>query len=201
MADVASEAGMSSGSVFNYVESKEALFHLVFTNGFDLLDHAGLELPLPTPQPGETLEVIEANLRHIAVPALHEALRRDDPADIDAELRGIIEERYAIQARSWPMLAVIERCAVEVPGIEEFYFGRTRVGYFGRLTTYLEKRMAAGYLRRMPDAAVTARLISETISWFAWHRHEGRDALLYDDGAARATVVEFTCAALLEPPR
>jgi AcrR family transcriptional regulator len=197
-ADIAAEAGMSSGSVFTYVESKEALFHLVFTDGFGLLDYAGLELPLPTPEPGETVELIENNLRAIATPSLDEALRQEHPTDIGAELRAIIEERYAIQARLWPMLAVIERCAVELPEIEEFYFGRTRVGYFGRLATFLEGRMAAGYLRRMPDAAVTARLVSETISWFAWHRREGRDAELYDDSVARATVVEFSCAALLE---
>jgi len=197
MADVASEAGMSSGSVFTYVESKEALFHLVFLRGFGLLDDEALHLPLPTPGPGETVKVIEESLRAVPIPALREALRREQPIDIAAELRGVIEERYSIQERLWPVLAVIERCAVELPEIEEFYFGRTRVGYFGRFASYLERRTESGYLRSMPDAGVTARLISESISWFAWHRHEGRDAELYDDSVARATVVEFTCAALL----
>lgn len=197
MADVASEAGMSSGSVFTYVESKEALFHLVFLHGFGLLDDEALHLPLPTPEPGETVKVIEESLRAVPIPALREALRRKQPIDIAAELRGVIEERYSIQERLWPVLAVIERCAVELPEIEEFYFGRTRVGYFARFASYLERRTESGYLRSMPDAEVTARLISESISWFAWHRHEGRDAELYDDSVARDTVVEFACAALL----
>ncbi len=141
--------------------------------------------------------MIEESLRAVPIPALREALRREQPIDIAAELRGVIEERYSIQERLWPVLAVIERCAVELPEIEEFYFGRTRVGYFGRFASYLERRTESGYLRSMPDAGVTARLISESISWFAWHRHEGRDAELYDDSVARATVVEFACAALL----
>jgi AcrR family transcriptional regulator len=198
MAEVASEAGMSSGSLFNYVESKEALFHFVFVFGFGLLGDEALDLPVRTPGPGETVKVIEENLRAIPIPALRDALANERPVDVAAELRGIIEERYAIHERLWPMLAVIERCAVELPEIEQAYFGRTRVAYFARFASYLEQRTARGYLHPMPDIAVTARLVSETIAWFAWHRHEGRDADLYDDDTARATVVEFASAALLK---
>ena len=36
-ADVAARAGMSAGSLYTYVESKEALFHLVFIYGLGLL--------------------------------------------------------------------------------------------------------------------------------------------------------------------
>jgi AcrR family transcriptional regulator len=197
MADVGAAAGMSSGSVFNYVESKEALFHLVFARAFEQFGDGQLDLPVPTPAPGETARLIEARLRSLAVPNLKAALAEDEPADVSAELRGIVLERYAIQEALWPVLAVVERCAVEVPELEEFYFRRTRVGYFGRLAAYLEKRAATGHLRTMPDYAVAARIVSETISWFAWHRKEGRDARLYDDDSARSTVLAFVCAALL----
>ena len=37
----------------------------------------------------------------------------------------------------------------------------------------------------------------ELVTWFAWHRHEGRDTALYDDKTARRTVIEFICAALI----
>jgi AcrR family transcriptional regulator len=201
MADVASSAGMSSGSVFTYVESKEALFHLVFAHAFGAFDGAVPELPLATPAPGVTASLVEANLRSVPVPNLRAGLTEDNPGDVAAELRGIVAERYAIQEQLWPILAVIERCAVEVPELEEFYYRRTRVGYFGRLAAYLEKRAADGYLRPMPDFAVAARVVSETISWFAWHRREGRDAHLYGDEAARNTVIEFICAALVPEPR
>ena len=201
MAAVASAAGMSSGSVFTYVESKEALFHLVFAQAFGSFDREPPNLPLPTPMPGETAALVEANLRSIPNPNLKAALAAERPTDVDVELRGIVEERYAIQERLWPILAVIEKCAVELPELEDFYYRRTRVGYFGRLSSYLEKRAGSGFLRPMPDYAVAARLVSETISWFAWHRREGRDALLYDDDAARATVVQFICSALLPESR
>ena len=197
MADVGAAAGMSAGSVFNYVESKEALLHLVFTRAFEPVGDGRLDLPLPTPAPGRTARLVEANLRSLPVPYLKAALSQDEPADVSAELRGIVLERYAIQEGLWPVLAVIERCAAEVPELEEFYYRRTRVGYFGRLAAYLEKRAISGHLRTMPDFAVAARIVSEMISWFAWHRKEGRDARLYDDVAARETVVAFVCAALL----
>jgi len=49
----------------------------------------------------------------------------------------------------------------------------------------------------MPDARVAARLVVESVAWFAWHRREGRDAALYDDQAGRRTVIELACAARL----
>ena len=49
----------------------------------------------------------------------------------------------------------------------------------------------------MEDSEVAARIMSETIVWFAWHRHEGRDAMAFHDESTRHTVVEFICAAFL----
>lgn len=197
-ADVAAAAGLSNGALFTYVESKEALFHLVFAHGFGQLEEQVPDLPLPTPAPGETLHLIEQELRKVPVPRLRSALEEDEPSDAGAELRGIVEERYDMLARLWPMLAVIERCAPELPEFEHFYFGRARAGYFARLTEYLEDRTAAGYFRSMPDAAVTARILTEMITWFAGKRHQGRDAHLYDDVVVRRAVTEFLCSALLE---
>ncbi len=197
-ADVAAKAGMSAGSIFTYVESKEALFHLVFLHGFGYLSESLPDLPLATPAPGETVALIEQSLRKVPVPRVRAALREKRPSDVAAELRGIVEERYDIVDRLWPILAVVERCAAELPELEAFYFQRTRTAYFARLTQYLRERAQAGYLRPMPDAAIAARLITESIAWFAWKRHEGRDALLYDDEMVRETLVQFVCSALLE---
>jgi AcrR family transcriptional regulator len=196
-AEVAAVAGLSSGALFTYVESKEALFHLVFAFGFGLYDDALPSLPIPTPGPGETVSLIVDALRKVPAPALRAALAEDDPPDAAAELRGIVEERYATLEALWPVLAVIERCAVEVPELEDAYFDRVRRSYFAALTRYLEARAVGGHLRATPDAAVAARVVSESITWFAWHRHEGRDAVTYDDDVTRRTVVDLVCAALL----
>ena len=39
------------------------------------------------------------------------------------------------------------------------------------LTEYLDSRARSGTLRATPDAAATARLVLETLTWFARHRH------------------------------
>lgn len=199
--DVAAEAGMSSGSVFTYVESKEALFHLVFAKGFGQFAEVLPPLPLPTPASGETVRLIEQGLRTVRAPLLRAALQEHEPQDIRAELSGIVEERYGTVEGLWPLLAVIERSAVDLPELEEFYYRGVRPAYFAQLVRYLEDRVAGGYLTSMPDSEVAARIVTETIAWFAWHRREGRDALLFDDELTRRTVVAFICSALLEDVR
>jgi AcrR family transcriptional regulator len=196
-ADVAARAGMSAGSLFTYVESKEALFHLVFLHGLGLLPETPAELPLATPGPGETLALLGRALRELPEPRLRAALAGNEPADVAQELRGIVEERYDLIERYWPLFAVIERCAVELPELDALWFGRARLGYYAELAEYLERRAASGRLHPMPDAAVAARVVTESVAWFAWHRRGGRDSALYDDQTARRTVIEFICAALV----
>ena len=84
-----------------------------------------------------------------------------------------------------------------MPELEALWFCRARAGSNAELGQYLQSRMAKGLLRPMPDVAVAARAVTESVAWFAWHRHQGRDSALYDDETARRTVIEFVCAALV----
>jgi len=200
MADVAAEAGLSSGAVYTYVASKDALFHLVFASAFGEVDGDGASLPLPTPAPGETLQLIAKGLgREARTPRMKAALEDPSPTDVPGELRAIIEERYDMVARLWPIFAVIERSAIDLPELDALYFQRGRRGQMNQLVRYLEQRAAAGYLRPMPDPAVTARLVTEAIAWFAWHRRGERDAAAFDEARTRVTVVQFCCDGLLAP--
>jgi AcrR family transcriptional regulator len=193
--EVAAEAGMSSGSVFTYVESKEALFHLVFLHGFGASDEI-TTLPVQTPGPGETVALISQHLRKVETPCLTAALDTRDPDEPHKELEAVIEERYDMLDTLWPLLAVMERSAIDFPELEEFYFRRLRVRYHDRLAQYLDQRGADGLLRGTSDAALSARIIDETVTWFAWKRHEGRDAQKYDDELARRSVIDFVCWAI-----
>ena len=196
-ADVAAGAGMSAGLLFTYVESKEALLHLVFMHGFGQWPQSLPRLPLATPDPRDTIALVERGLAGIPMPRFQAAMGVEEPADAAGELRQILEERYAVIGRYWPVIRVIARCAAEIPDLEAVYFGQARPGYYADLGRYLERRAAAGLLRAMPDSMVAARVVIESLSWFAWHRLEGRDAILYDDETVRRTVIEFLCAALL----
>ena len=63
MADVATEAGLSSGAIYSYVQSKEALFHLVFVQAFGRLEDPAPALPLAAPPLADTLKLIADGLR------------------------------------------------------------------------------------------------------------------------------------------
>ncbi|MGO9559581.1 MAG: TetR/AcrR family transcriptional regulator C-terminal domain-containing protein [Acidimicrobiales bacterium] len=156
-------------------------------------------LPLTTPLPGETVALIQAGLQETAdAPRLRAALRTGAPADLRAELGAIVEELYDMIERLWPVFAVIEESAVDLPELEEMYYRRARPGQFGGLERYLEKRTATGDLRAMPDTRIAARLVIEAVTWFGWHRRGDRDGKMLDDELARRTVVEFVCDALVE---
>ncbi len=198
MANVAVEAGVSAGAMYSYVESKEALFHLVFAHGFGRLDPEDSGRPLATPAMADTVKLIGQGLRKAtATPRLRAALESDAPSDVRVELTAIIEEWYATIESVWPLLAVIERSAADLPELEVLYFQRGRPGYLAQLTRYLDMRAGSGHLRATADTAVAARMLLETITWFAWHRREDRDAKVYDDDRARTTIVELLCDAFV----
>src|SRR3954468_8105949 len=87
MSDVAKEMGVSSGLLYSYVESKEALLHFALEwaatrgddgsgNGDGPVARPEPALPIPTPAPGETARVVgEVLRRRMAQPALKAALR------------------------------------------------------------------------------------------------------------------------------
>lgn len=199
MADVAATAGLSAGAIYTYVESKEALFHLVLLSLLEEIPDSADGLPLTTPPFAETLALIDRQLRvHGYAPALHAAARRQAPEDVRAELAEIVAEHYAMIQRLWPALAVIERCAIDLPELLEFYFQRRRRGHQLLFTDYVASRAASGHFAAFPDAAVAAQLAIETITWFAWHRLQGVDADVFDRGEiGRQTVTEFVCNALI----
>jgi len=195
-AEVAAKAGMSTGSLFTYVESKEALFHLVFLYCLRLLPDRP-ELPLRTPEPGATVALFAQALDGAPMSRLHVALAGDQPADVAGELRGIVAEMYDTLERAWPLLSVVERCAPEIPELEKAWFGEGRAGIYTDLAEYLRRRAASGQLRPMPDAHMAAHVVGEMAAWSAWHRRQGHDGKLFDDQTARRTTIEFACAALI----
>ncbi len=196
MAEVSATAGLSSGAIYTYVESKEALFHLALASGFG--EAWPTELPMATPQFDDTLQLIDRGLRrHASTPVLKAAVSADPPVDLRAELAAVVDEQYSVVNRLRRVLSMIESCASDLPALEELYFGRRRRGQIDLLVRYLHRRSAEGRLADLPDLAVASQLVHESVAWFAWTRFEGRDASRFDDETARKTVIEFCCNALV----
>ena len=199
MADVAAELELSSGSLYNYVESKEALLHLVVEHGLGRRPPA-LDLPVPTPTTGATLRLVEERLRReFVAPSLQDALTRERADDIRAEVAAVLAERYDTVERTRDVLMLVERCAPDIPGLGGLFFRRGRRGATADMVTYLSSRIDAGQLRPVPDVLHATRYVEEAIAWFAMHRYRDQDSAMLDDALSRQTAVELGVNALVMP--
>lgn len=198
--DVAEAMGVAKGTLYLYVESKEALFDLVIRHA----DHPELEepeLPVKTPEPGATLEYLRRLVaREAAFPALSAAEKRAAPKTTMAdEASAIVDEIYDVLGRHRTAIRLIGASAHDLPELAELWFRHTRSGLNRRLERYLARRTAEGFLRPMPDGVAAARLISELVHWFAVMRHFDRHPDRIDDDVAKATVRVAVLRTLLAP--
>jgi AcrR family transcriptional regulator len=197
MADVAKHLGVSPGSLYAYVASKEALLELALLRAFGERPRSAA-LPLRSPSPRALVRQVRARLgRRLEDARLGELARRPAPPDVAAELRGLLGELYDGMADHAAAIRLLERTAPDRPELAELYYGRLRSGLLEGVTAYLARRIAEGRLAPLPDAAIAARLAIETAAWFAWHRHGDPSPQPIDDALARATVIEVVARGLL----
>jgi len=189
IADVARELGLSPGAVYGSVRSKEALFDLAVHCAFDEMP-AGSDLPLVEPPLEDLVSRVDARMRErMRTPGIVAALRAEPPADARAELDGLVRELYDSFARNARAIHLLDRCAADWPELADLYLRRGRQGLRERWQRYLSARIASGHLPPVPDAAIAARLVIETVAWFAMHRHGDPAPQPMDEASARETVV------------
>jgi AcrR family transcriptional regulator len=191
ISDVAAELELSHGAVYGYVATKEALFQLAMTFALGLEPVEDLALPVPTPDPGQLLAPLRAWNPASSFPILTEALARSETSDVREEMASVINELYGLMQRNRRFLSLVENSVQDLPELSELYYQHLRGGQASDLTTYVEMRMAGGYLRPVPDVVTAARFIIESVAWFAWHRMDDRDGALIDADVARRTVVQL----------
>jgi AcrR family transcriptional regulator len=198
MADVAKALGVAKGTLYLYVESKDALFDLV-ARCVDQ-DHPFVKppaLPIRTPKPGGTLKYVRERLAKNQVPAaLTAALGRSRVPDPRAELEEIVRELYDALAHNRRGIKLLDRAAPDYPKLAALWFKGARGGLVGLLGQYLEDRSRRKLLRPVPDAAVAARLLIETVVFWAVHRHWDPHPQPVNESVAKGTVVRFIVSAL-----
>jgi hypothetical protein len=152
---------------------------------------------VPTPPPGATLELVQQRLvEEGRLPALAAALARTRVADLRAELEGVLGELYDALSRHRTTIKLLDRCARDYPELAKLWYRAGREGALALLGRYLEERARRGRLRRFEDAAVAARLVLETLVFWAVHRHWDASPQAFDEAAARRTVLAFLASAL-----
>jgi AcrR family transcriptional regulator len=196
MTDIGAELKLSHAMLYHCVDSKEALFELAMHYAMDPASVSALRVPLPSPPPGHTLQLLQQwAKKNVTFPVLRAALARDDVKDGTSEFLEIIDERYAFVERNRRLLALIERSALDLPDLHALYYKKLRRNDIRQLSRYLERRINAGLLGEVSDIQVATRFIVETIAWFAWHRKADPDSASIQDEQARQTVRELLAAA------
>jgi AcrR family transcriptional regulator len=197
MADVARRLGVSPGSLYGYVESKEALFELALRRAFGE-EPAPTPLPRRTPAPGAVVRLVRSRLMGpLRRSSLEARLAGPAPRDAARELAELVGELYDGLARVAPALRLLERSAPDRPELARLYFAGGRAGLIELFRRYLAQRIGEGRLRAVPDAAIAARLVIETTAWFAWHRLGDPSPQPMDAALARDTVIAVLARGLL----
>jgi AcrR family transcriptional regulator len=203
MADVAEAMGIGKGTLYLYVESKEALFDLVLRSAdAEQPLTTPLKLPLRTPRPGATLQHVRKRLaKQPPLPALLAALGRKRVADPRAELTQIVREIYHTLSANRRAIKLMDRSAQFHPELAAVWFSGARGALVEMLATYLESRIRLKVLPAVPDGAVAARVVLETIVTWAVHRHWDPSPQAIDDQVAEDTVVQFIVGGLMTEVR
>jgi AcrR family transcriptional regulator len=202
VADVAKVMGVATGTIYLYVEGKEALFDLVVrhttVNDPDWLDR--LVVPVPTPAAGATLEFLSEVLgRRGQWPILEAALSSPVSGDIRAELDGVVREQYRLMARHRRGLMLLTRSALEFPGLVEVFVFGLRQRLLDALQSYLTSRITAGKIRPLSDVAATAGVLTQTIAWANLQRPFDPGLHSLPDDAVENSTVDLIVFGLLQP--
>jgi AcrR family transcriptional regulator len=198
MSDVAAEMGLSEAAIYRYVDSKEGLFVLAIRHALLLEDLPAGELPLsPAPLAATVREARVFIAEVVPFGTLAEALSGQGPGDTAAEFERILRELFQLESRTREAADMLERSARELPEMADLLHAGIRGPVLAALTEYLTGRAEAGTLRRTPDAAATARLVLETLTWFARHRFSDPDGAAIPADLAADTAVDALVHALV----
>lgn len=196
MADVASALGVSPGNLYNYVDSKDALFYLVLRRMLgERPDEQPLEFPLTGTSVTVTTEWLARRLDFVSdFPELDRALSRRRVRDPRAEVEAIAGELFDVLSRMRLAVDMIERSVEDLPELAQV-FGAVRQELFARYERYLRLRARKGSIAAMEPEAV-AHLFVELCSWAARRRPNDPHAGAISDTTARRTLCRFVADAL-----
>jgi AcrR family transcriptional regulator len=206
VSDVAREAGLSEAAIYRYVDSKEGLFVLAIRHALLLEPLPGTDdpagaYPLKTPPLAEMIrQAREFVAAEVPFGSLAEAMRVTEPAepaDPAAEFESIVRELFSLEEQTRQAADMIENSARELPELAELLNVGLRAPILTALTAYLDSRAKTGKLRSTPDTAATARLVLETLTWFARHRHSDPYGAAIPARLAEETAVDALLHALV----
>jgi len=198
MADVAAAAGVAKGTLYLYVESKEALFDLALRHADVATPYAApANLPVRTPPSGRTARYVRERMAATpASPTLHAALARRGAHRSPDELSTILRELYRTMASNRTGIKLVDRCAADYPELARAWFSEGREALLRQLAKYVELGIVRRWFRAVADVDVAARLLLETVVFWAVHRHWDPSPQRFDPRGAEETIVQMLVRSL-----
>jgi AcrR family transcriptional regulator len=192
MQDVADALGVAKGTLYGYVDSKDALLAAALRYADQLEALPGSDgLPIPTPPPGGLAAVVADRLaREIGELRLTRAVAMSRPGPVADELPAIITDLYQRLARHRVSIKLADRCAPELPELAGVWFGQGRAAQVAALAGYLSRHADAGAMVLPGPVHIVARTILETCVLWAVHLH-------WDPAGSHTPVDHDTTAATL----
>lgn len=200
MGDIAREMGVAHGSLYNYVESKEALFLLLIERWGTPELPVDMALPVKTPSMQGITERFSHRVDSVfRLPALDAALaRRRLPEDVEGELEAVVSELYVRTEESREGAMILERSALDMPDICRLFMEQVQHRLFDRMTRYVAARMRTGCFHAT-DPGVAARFVIETVTSFARHRQLNPNPLPDDERTIREAIIALVTRSLVAP--
>ena len=195
MAEVAAEAGVSVGTLYNYVVGKDALLLVGALAAFGDLEVDAL--PYEVSDRAALIERLRAAVQaRIVLPSLA-GDPPDGPATVD-DVGTVVGELFDLLAATREAADAFERCASEAPDLAAVFYVDARGHLLAVLERFVADRVRDGAGPALPPPAVAARHVLETVTWFARHRHHDPEVAL-TDGEARAAAIALLTRTLCAP--
>lgn len=169
MDDIAERLGVSKGTIYRSVESKEALFAAVvaWADRPELIPPAGLSVSddvvaLAGAVMADLATAIAA-LELTTIVAERRRIRRAD--SVGDEIERVTVGLFAVMRWRRTAIMVLDRCAAEIPELAPVWFGDGRYALVDLWAAYLALRATA--INTDVDRAIVARTIVEIITTWA----------------------------------
>lgn len=175
MGDIAKEAGVASGTLYTYFESKSHLFVYVMMNG---APEDGKSMPSPEASSArleeDLIEILRKNIKQRARFSSVDRFLKTEVENIvlAVEIATILEEWWNMMERNHVQIAIIEKSATEFQEIAEIYDKHARGYTIDQIEEYLSLRIRQGVIRKLNSIRGMARAMTESLSWFAWKQFE-----------------------------
>ncbi len=200
MSEVARQLGVAKGSLYLYVESKEALFDLCVRYADNLDAVAGERVSLPYKSAGGEATLCYVQVRLAQDPAFQEMiglLLAEESLEPARDLEHLVRILYGALGRNRKSIKLVEAAASDHPSLSKIWYPNARGQLLEVLLPFVERHLLAGAFRPLASAPIAARHLIETCTFWAIHRHWDLAPQSIDEDKLEDALVELVIRVFL----